>query len=267
MATNFYDRLRAYYEAVAAVLRGEADAAAVFPNPGNIGAARERIYAEFLKQHAPSKCNVFLGGYLFDDSGTESKQLDVVVTTDTAPRFNFHNRDGAGPSFSSVEGALGAISIKSTLDRAQLADALLGLASIPETRPLDRRLNPSFRITDYPDWPLKVVYATRGNQPGTLLEQLKEFYETHPHIPPHRRVNVVHVAGSCFIIRRTSEVHIFDHQGREVDLPLESFNVIDGATDIAALTWVLNKLQERASAATHIHYDYNEVMHRLTGAR
>jgi hypothetical protein len=67
--TNFFVRLRKYYLNVAQVLRGEADAASVFPNTTDIGMSREKVYADFLRQHAPSKCNVFLGGFLFDDDG------------------------------------------------------------------------------------------------------------------------------------------------------------------------------------------------------
>ncbi|MBN72957.1 MAG: hypothetical protein CME32_27190 [Gimesia sp.] len=117
MAREFYIRLRKYYQRVAEVLRGDAEAASVFPNTTDIGQSRERIYARYLEQHAPSKCNVFLGGILFHEDGTESKQLDVIVTTDTAPRFNFHNEDGGGKSFSPVAGTLGIASIKSTLDK------------------------------------------------------------------------------------------------------------------------------------------------------
>jgi len=91
MTQTFFDRLRAYYTKVAEVLRGEADATSIFPNPTDIGTSRESIYKEFLKQHLPSKCNVFLGGYLFDDDGAESKQLDIIITTDTTPCFNFAN--------------------------------------------------------------------------------------------------------------------------------------------------------------------------------
>jgi len=116
MAKNFFVRLRNYYINVAKVLRGEADAASVFANTTDIGVSRELVYSEFLKQHAPSKCNVFLGGFLFDYDGAESKQLDIIITTDTAPRFNFHNKDGSGKSFSPVEGTLGIVSIKSTLN-------------------------------------------------------------------------------------------------------------------------------------------------------
>jgi len=117
MAGTFFHRLRSYYLEVASVLRGEAKAASVFPNATDVGMARERIYAEFLRQHAPSKCNVFFGGFLFGEDGSESGQLDVLVATDTTPRFNLNNEDGAGKSFSPVDGTLGVASIKSTLDK------------------------------------------------------------------------------------------------------------------------------------------------------
>ncbi|WP_366525975.1 DUF6602 domain-containing protein [Ferrovum sp.] len=92
-----------------------ADAASVFANTTDIGMSRELAYAEFIKQHAPSKCDVFLGGYLFDDDGAESKQLDIIITTDTHPISISITKDGTGKSFSPVEGTLGVVSVKSTL--------------------------------------------------------------------------------------------------------------------------------------------------------
>jgi len=130
MPDNFFFRLREYYLNAASVLRGEADAASIFPNTTDIGMSREKVYSEFLRLHAPSKCNVFLGGFLFDMNGNESKQLDIIITTDTAPRFDFHNRDGSGKSFSPVEGTLGVASIKSVLNKAELENALWGIASM-----------------------------------------------------------------------------------------------------------------------------------------
>jgi hypothetical protein len=91
MAQNFFKELREYYLKVAEVLRGEAEAASVFPNSSDIGVSRESVYLDILRLHAPSKCNVFLGGFLFDENGSQSRQLDVIITTDTAPRFNLHN--------------------------------------------------------------------------------------------------------------------------------------------------------------------------------
>ncbi|MBS0242310.1 MAG: hypothetical protein JSS20_09040, partial [Proteobacteria bacterium] len=149
MARSFFHRLRTYYLDVASVLRGEAKAASIFPNPTDIGTSRERVYAEFLRQHAPSKCNVFFGGFLFGDDGSESGQLDVLVTTDTTPRFDFHNSDKHGKSFSPVEGTLGVAAIKSTINKAELTDALVGIAAIPPTSPIDGRTTLGISITNY----------------------------------------------------------------------------------------------------------------------
>ena len=137
MAKEFFVRLCDYYKDVANVLQGKAKSASIFPNSSEIGLARENIYVEFLRQHAPSKCNIFLGGYLFSHiDGSESDQIDAIVTTDTAPRFDFHNQDGAGKSFSPVEGTLAIASLKSKLDKKELINALEGIASIPATQDL-----------------------------------------------------------------------------------------------------------------------------------
>ena len=160
MAGPFYQRLRDYYLNVAAVLRGEARAASIFPNTTDIGMSREQVYAEFLRQHAPSKCNVIFGGFLFGEDGSESGQLDVLVTTDTTPRFNFHNKDGHGKSFSPVEGTLGVASIKSMLNKNELEDALSGIAAIPPSASLEGRVSFALSIKNYDDWPYKIIYAS-----------------------------------------------------------------------------------------------------------
>ncbi len=136
MADNFYVRLAKYFEKVAEVMRGEADAASVFANASDIGGGRERVYAAFLKQHAPSKCNVFLGRFLFHEDGSESDQIDIIVTTDTAPRFDFHNQDGGGKSFSPVEGTLAVVSVKSKLDKKELFNSLMGSVRFHRQPPL-----------------------------------------------------------------------------------------------------------------------------------
>lgn len=263
---NFHSRLRNYYLKVAEVLRGDADAAAVFPNTTDIGVSRERVYADFLKQHAPSKCNVFLGGFLFHIDGTESKQLDVIVTTDTAPRYNFHNRDGGGKSFSPVEGTLGVASIKSTLDKAQLQDALGGIASIPPTEPLGNRVPSILNIGDYDDWPYKVVYASSGITANTILGHLNDYYIANPQVPITRRPNVVHVAGQYAIFRAEPGMSTYDRATSQ-STPLEpgSFHVFSTDPDLQAICWVLNGLQTRATASTHILFRYDDLINRLNG--
>lgn len=266
MAQTFFDRLRSYYTKVAEVLRGEADAASVFANTTDIGMSRELAYAEFLKQHAPSKCNVFLGGFLFDDDGAESKQLDLIITTDTAPRFNFHNKDGSGKSFSPVEGTLGVVSVKSTLNRAELFDALGGIASIPPTRSLDGRVNILLKIPNYDDWPAKIVYASKGIAPETLLAHLNEYYIANSAIPLNRRPNFIHVAGSCLIVRAQEGMSLHDRgSGTAQSLSLGSYHLVTSDSDLQAIVWTLNQLQQNATASTHILFSYDSLINKVSG--
>lgn len=265
MAQTFFDRLRSYYTKVAEVLRGEADAASVFANTTDIGMSRELAYAEFLNQHAPSKCNVFLGGFLFDDDGVESKQLDIIVTTDTAPRFNFHNKDGSGKSFSPVEGTLGVVSVKSTLNRAELFDALAGIASIPPTRSLDGRVNFLLTIKNYDDWPVKIVYASKGIAPETLLAHLNEYYIANPAIPLNRRPNFIHVAGSCLIVRAQEGMSLHDRgSGTAGLLAIGTYHLVTTDSDLQAIVWALNQLQQNATASTHILFSYGSLINKVS---
>lgn len=266
MPANFYARLREYYLNVAKVLRGDAEVASVFPNPTDIGVARERIYAEFLRMHAPSKCNVFLGGFLFDIVGNESKQLDVIVTTDTAPRFDFHNQDGGGKAFSPVEGTLGVASIKSNLDKTQLYDALDGIASIPPTQPLEGRIPFTVRIENYDDWPFKVVYSTNGLSFETILGHLAEYYRQNSHIPFTRRPHVIHVAGKYAIFRVVPGMGIIERSTRiDKGSAVGTFEAVTTDSDIQGMVWVLNGLQQNASASAQILYNYVEVINRING--
>jgi hypothetical protein len=267
MSVPFIARLRNYYTKVAAVLRGEADAASVFPNTTDVGMSRERVYAEFLKQHAPSKCDVFFGGFLFDEDGAESKQLDIIVTTDTAPRFHFQNTDGSGKAFSPVEGTLGVVSVKSNLDRSQLFDALGGIASIPPMRSLEGRVNLLLRIKNYDDWPLKVIYATRGIAPATLLSHLNEYYAANPEIPVNRRPHLIHVAGSCLIARAVERMSMHTPStGTRKTLTIGSYYLLTTEPDLQAVVWVLDMLQVNASASTQILFSYGNLLNKVVGA-
>jgi hypothetical protein len=163
MPKDFFARLHDYYSAVGKVLRDEASAASVFRNTTDIGSSREDVYRKLLKEHCPSKCNILAGGFLFDEEGNESKQMDIIITTDTCPQFNMFNK-----TFACVEGALACVSVKSNLDRDQLLDSFENLASIPPTKPLNQRASPLIKIDDYEDWPYKVIYASNGSKWRTI---------------------------------------------------------------------------------------------------
>lgn len=259
MSQPFFNRLRDYYAKVGEVLRGEASAASVFANTTDIGLSREKIYAEFLRQHAPSKCNVLFGGFLFHENGDESKQVDLIVTTDTCPQFNFHNQRGDGKSFACVEGAIACVSIKSFLDKAQLEDSLLNLASIPPTKSLEKRVLPLLDISNYEDWPFKVIYASDGLGADTILGHLHAFYLTHPNIPESRKPNLIHVAGK-YLIFRSQGTEILDGNRK---LNKGEFVILGGSPDIQAIVWTIDGIQSRASAAAYILFRYDFIVNKV----
>lgn len=266
MPKSFYDRLKFYYSKVGEVLRGDAEVASIFPNTSDIGLSRELIYAEFLRQHAPSKCNVFLGGFLFDEDGEESKQLDVIISTDTAPKYDFHNPGGKGKSFGPVEGCLGVASIKSTLDKAQLYDSLEGIASIPATKSLEKRINPMIRISDYDDWPYKIIYASDGLSHSTILSHVNNFYTKNPQIPINRRPDIIHVAGKYVIFRIKTGTSVFNTiDGGFEQVEIGNFQTFITNPDLQAIIWTIDELQKKASLSSYIIFDYNFLINKIVG--
>ncbi len=263
MQKKFYERLKDYYGDVGKVLRGEAKAAAIFPNPSDIGGARESVYATFLKQHAPSKCNVFLGGFLFSNSGEESKQMDVIVTTDTAPKYNFHNLEGGGKSFANVEGCLAVASIKSYLDKKQLYDALYGLASIPATPPLDGKKNPLLDIKNYEDWPYKIVYASNGLSAVKIGTHLSNFYADHQDIPYSRQPNIIHVAGEYCIMRFKDGMGVNELDGTKAKKSVGSYTTFRSDPDVQAILQVIHNIQSNAVASSHIIFKYSDIINEV----
>ncbi|MEJ6707917.1 MAG: hypothetical protein QNK92_03730 [Amylibacter sp.] len=98
-------------------MRGDAEIASVFPNTTDKSGSREKVYAEFLKRHLPSMCNVDFGGFVFGSDGTKSNQLDILVTANTAPRYLLNIDNEIRKTFSQLEGTLEVISVKSKLDK------------------------------------------------------------------------------------------------------------------------------------------------------
>lgn len=266
MSKPFFERLRRYYLDVAAVLRGEANIGSVFPNTTDNGMSRELIYAEFLRQHAPSKCNVFLGGFIFGEDGDESGQLDVLITTDTTPQYNLLSKSGQGKSFLPVEGTLGVVSIKSTLNKFELGDCLRGMARIPATSPLKDRVTFGLTIKDYDDWPCKVIYASDGITGAILMAHLLDFYESNRGIPFNRRPNIIHVAGKYIITRATHGHSVWNNEtGLGRALIEGDFNLFETDSDLQGITWVLDDLQLKAALSSHIMFSYSEIMNRVKG--
>lgn len=260
MPQLFYDRLRSYFAKVGEVLRGEAEAAAIFPNMTDVGMSRERIYGDFLRTHLPSSCNILFGGFLFGLNGQESKQIDVIVTSAVCPQFNFTNRDGSGKAFACVDGTLAVASLKSNLDSTQLFDALDNLASVPLKKPMKGRIAPFVEIDDYDDWPYKIIYSPRGVSLETLLASLEDYYELHKEIPYTHKPNLIHVAGSYNIMRVPKGG---GHTRKGKPLTEYCFYPDRDATDAFSLLTVVENIQERCVISQYIGFTYWELRNNL----
>lgn len=261
MARPFFERLKKYFFDVGQVLLGEADAAAIFPNSGDIGTSREAIYAAYLQQHLPSSCNVSLGGFLFDQTGRESNQIDIIVTNQVSIQFNSQNPDGSGKSFASIDGAIAVVSVKSTLDSAQLRDALRNLASLPDKEPLtDKLKSPIVVLHGYDNWPYKIIYANTGVSRDTLSETLEEFYRDNPEIPENKRPNLIHVNGRYVVVRSGPN-------GAETrdktKIPPNTFYGFDDATNVFGLFYAITEIQNIALGSSHIRYRYSDLINNI----
>jgi hypothetical protein len=260
MTQPFFTRLRDYYSKVGSVLRGEAATASIFPNTTDIGISRERVYAEFLKTHLPSSCNVYFGGFVFGIDGTESHQIDLLVTGDASPQYNFHNPDGQGKTFACIDGLLAVASIKSTLNSAELIDSLKNLASLPLKSNQAGKVMPLLTVPNYADWPFKIIYASNGISLETLGSTLNEFYLSSPDIPVTSRPNLIHVAGKYNIVR-TGQGGGVTRDGTQ--LVEYSFHGHPDATDVFALAYAVQNIQKNAVAAKHILYSYDAILENI----
>ncbi len=256
MPKPFFERLHQYYEAVAMVLRGESDATSIFANTTDKGGAREQLYVDFLRNHLPSSCNANLGGFVFNQAGEESKQLDAIVTTDVCPQFKLPG----SKTFACVDGVIAVVSVKSLLDSAAIRDVVSNIASIPQhdTRypwehiPID---NPMIDM-----WPLKIVYALDGVSVETLKQTISEFNNPEPTIPRNRLPDIIHVAGKYCLRRAWNDVEYEGHTIRAGHYYTMTVDV-----DVACLAWVVDRIQQLTLASRFIPYNYSKSIFGMYG--
>lgn len=99
---------------------------AQIPHPGEKGRGREDVVRSFLRDYLPKRFDVG-SGFVVDATGGVSRQIDVVLYDRlSAPVFPVTESQRFFPA----ECVAGAVSIKSTLDRRSLVDAVENLISV-----------------------------------------------------------------------------------------------------------------------------------------
>jgi hypothetical protein len=197
-----------YYDSLSKVLSGHSELASVTGHPSDTGINREDILRDFINAHTPSKLEAILGGKIIGLEQPASKQIDCMVCSDIAPRFNQNNR-----SIAIVEAVGVAISVKSHLDKKGIIDSIENLASIPkvspkvlsETSSINRNLVSRFSEIA----PIRVCFAYTGINPETIMGHMIEYYNDHKEIAPNQRIKAVIVNGESVIK--------FDPNGMEIE--------------------------------------------------
>ncbi len=256
MAKPFIERFRKYLISLTQVIRGEALASSVFPNTTDTGQSKERAFLEILKLHLPSSCNIFLGGYLFNLDGDESKQMDIIISDIQSLRFDALNKDGKGKSFACVDGAIGVISVKSYLNKNEMFEALANIASIPRNTFLDaKNSDPHINMEGMKDGLLKVIFALDGARHETTLKYLEEFYGQHPDIPLDRRPNYIHILGKYSWARMIRP--IANDEGVIADVG--QFCRRHHDADLFFLSSLITSIEKISRLHRHIFYDYTRI--------
>jgi len=198
LVLSVFERFRDYFQGIADAFEDEEKAAKIFRNRGDAGSTKEDLFLDFLKRHLPKRVDVIKGGFIFDEYGTESKQIDLIITTDGTIRFKqFSDNMQGGKSFNIIQGCYGAFSIKTNLDKQQLFDSLDGFASIPQISNVD--INPSLGAHEIvKNFPVCIIFAFTGLELSTILNHLEEYYKTND-VPNNRKPSYI-IVNNKFII-------------------------------------------------------------------
>ena len=115
------------------------------------------------------------------------------------------------------------------------------------------------------DTPYKVVFAYDGIDAHKICGYIKSFFDQHKHIPLFRRPNIIHVLGKYVIIRTNRSMTVLNPVGQpDLDQPIEGqFHPFFTGSDVSALGWTLNEIQDKASFSNFLLFKYGEWHKRI----
>jgi len=144
----------------------------------DIGTNREDALIDILNKHLPERLKAISGGSIINLKGEKSRQMDIIIKSDIFPNFGSTSKPQV-----ITESVAGVISVKSTLNKEELENAIENVASIPsytdETLKFERDAIPKSRIGEIfkSYWPFRAIYAFDGINPDTILKHTKDYYQ------------------------------------------------------------------------------------------
>lgn len=259
MNRDVFHEIKNHYGAIAEELLNQANQARLLENPSDVGTEKEEIYLGFLKRRLARTCDAFLGGYVFDLQGNKSKQIDIIITNGNTPRFQM---SGGNKQIAPLEGIIGIVESKSMLNRHELRDALKKCASIPEMPGPEGILSPFIKSNHqlWFDMPYKIIFAYNGIEKETIVKHINDFYDEYNDVPVNRRPNIIHVLQKYVIFRTLPSMTVFNSDGSsDPNQPnIGEYRWFNLDSDIVAITWTLNALQDNNFMISHSLFKYSE---------
>ena len=246
-----------HFEWVAEELHYSARQAGILTNPSGVGTERERVYRRFLKRHVPKMCDVFLGGYVFDQQGNRSKQTDIIVTGGNTPRFRL---SGGSRYIAPLEGTIAVVEVKSRLNKVTLEEAMSNCLSIPSMPnpdgviPLDMGVD----LEAWEDSPYKIIFAFDGIDRDSLVRHLVGLLKDERNQVMERLPNIIHVLGK-YTIRKVYASQIRSASTGAVATGNKfAYHSFLRNADVLAMLEILNTIQHVAFASNFMKFDYSE---------
>jgi hypothetical protein len=191
-----FERLLSYFQSHADRLETVVEGSKIFENKGDAGTVREDDLAKFLRVHIPKRCNIVKGGFVFDYQGAQSNQIDLIITNDAT--LQFLDDSPSEKSFNTIEGCNSVISVKTSLNKDTLIEAIDNLASVPPPSNIQissQVSNPEAMIGQLPQ---KVIFAYSGLNHQTIYGHLADHLK-QKQIPLEMAPNLIIVNNSYYI--------------------------------------------------------------------
>jgi hypothetical protein len=136
--------------------------------------------------------------------GNRSRQIDIIITSDSTLQFSSSLSSTWGKSFNCIEGCFAALSVKTKLNKTTLAESFDNISSIPLLKRIT--LNPLVANLEkfIKQVPLKIVFAFDGDSVENIRTALKEYQDSNTH-PPENLPDLIIVNRKYYIWKTSAD--------------------------------------------------------------
>jgi hypothetical protein len=244
-------KLLNYFNGLAKLISEDAKLSGFSSENADIGKSREYLCNKLLVDHLPSRLSVLAGGNIFDSSGNESGQLDIIITHDMS--LNFRHNHIVSCAAESVSAVIG---VKSILNKKEIESSLKNIASVPQLDSSVIQMGSASRpSTEYiGEWPAFFVFAYDGISPTKAYEHICSYLEANP--TPLNRIPRAIIVNNKYVIKFVA----YDTNNLSTDYNFVrsdmTIYILEPGREGMALFWMMIELSKSITWLDGIYVDY-----------